>query len=175
MLRCRNILFNRAELPNYIAAILIIISMWLLCISMSSLLLSRLSDPGILPPRSGSQIVHHSSDPIGPDQQDDASQTKQKNAHNGEVLHWRWCSTCLLWRPPRSSHCSTCNCCIDHFDHHCPWCASLLHAEKSQPFLNLVSHFAGLAIVLENVTIATFIRSCGVRLSMPPLASQCAW
>ncbi|XP_030517829.1 probable protein S-acyltransferase 7 [Rhodamnia argentea] len=88
------------------------------------LLLTSGRDPGIIPRNA------HPPEPEGFDGSTDtgAGQTPQLRLPrikevdvNGMTVKIKYCDTCMLYRPPRCSHCSICNNCVERFDHHCPW------------------------------------------------------
>lgn len=67
-----------------------------------SLLLSTTLDPGVILPQ-----------PPDPNRQPQVVQV------NGHPVECKICTTCNVLRPPRSSHCSVCDWCVEEYDHHC--------------------------------------------------------
>lgn len=67
-------------------------------------------DPGIFPRVPAEDVIEDDLMPL------------YKNINiNNVAVQMKWCSTCKFYRPPRSSHCSVCDNCVQDFDHHCPW------------------------------------------------------
>lgn len=114
------------------------------------LLLTSGRDPGIIPRNA------HPPEPEGLDGNMDtgAGQTPQLRLPrikeveiNGITFKVKYCDTCMLYRPPRCSHCSICNNCVERFDHHCPWVGQCI---------GMVSHYLTETVIkLSTLTIVT--------------------
>ncbi|KAG7340255.1 DHHC palmitoyltransferase [Nitzschia inconspicua] len=98
-----------------------------------TLWISALMDPGIIPPVSSPIKAPVPTDvPLG------------------GPLGYRYCSTCNIFRPPRSKHCNSCNVCVSKFDHHCPWVGNCI-GERNHRFFFLF------LIGIVSVTILTTV------------------
>ena len=71
---------------------------------------------------------------------------------NGIRHRIRFCYTCQIIRPIGSSHCKTCNICVEKFDHHCPWVGNCIGKNNYRYFFIFL-------ILLNTFFIITLISS----------------
>lgn len=92
---------------------------------MAMLLRTSFSDPGVLPralPEEATFIEMEIEAANGNVPAGQRPPPRIRNVQiNNQIVKLKYCYTCKIFRPPRASHCSICDNCVDRFDHHCPW------------------------------------------------------
>lgn len=126
-----------------VGIILLVLMIITFCITVFSAYLAATTDPGIIP----------RSDSLPPSIVAFPAVRERVVTFRGRSVTLKFCETCRIWRPPRSSHCATCNNCVRRFDHHCPWLGNDIGLRNYRSYFC----FVVVASMAESIAIATSV------------------
>ncbi|CAG4977005.1 unnamed protein product [Colias eurytheme] len=121
-----------------------------LCAStLAALLRTALSDPGIIPRAAAAEAAAGAAGAPDAPEPPGAARPPPRAREvlvRGRPVKLKYCFTCKMFRPPRASHCSLCDNCVDRFDHHCPWVGNCVGKRNYRYFYAFVVSLSFLAV-----------------------------
>ncbi|XP_025829253.1 palmitoyltransferase app isoform X2 [Agrilus planipennis] len=128
---------------------------------MSTLLRTSLSDPGIIPRATPDEAAYV-------EKQIEVTNSANSPTYRppprtkevlikGQTVKLKYCFTCKIFRPPRASHCSLCDNCVERFDHHCPWVGNCVGKRNYRFFYMFIVSLAFLAVYIFSCSVAHLI------------------
>lgn len=75
--------------------------------------------------------------------------------YRGRHVVLRFCDSCRVWRPPRTSHCATCDNCVRRFDHHCPWLGNDIGLRNYRSYFTFVVFSSLSAAIVITTSVLT--------------------
>ncbi|XP_028834563.1 probable palmitoyltransferase ZDHHC14 isoform X2 [Denticeps clupeoides] len=140
---------------------------------LGTLLRTSFSDPGVLPratPDEAADLerqidVANGSSSTG---YRPPPRTKEVNI-NGQTVKLKYCFTCKIFRPPRASHCSLCDNCVERFDHHCPWVGNCVGKRNYRFFYMFILSLSFLTIFIFAFVITHVILRSNAAGFLPAL------
>eukprot|EP00475_Leptophrys_vorax_P020378 TRINITY_DN2788_c0_g1_i2.p1 TRINITY_DN2788_c0_g1~~TRINITY_DN2788_c0_g1_i2.p1 ORF type:complete len:366 (-),score=57.18 TRINITY_DN2788_c0_g1_i2:720-1817(-) len=93
-------------------------------------------------------------------------------AHDFIPRDMSYCAICDMYRPRRAKHCRACSCCVEDFDHHCPWLSNCIGKRNYKQFIVLLvclSLFSGVTgSICVYQLVAFFIHNSGALRHQAP-------
>ncbi|WFD17980.1 protein S-acyltransferase [Malassezia caprae] len=141
-----------------LAPVVLVVYFWIS--ALAAMLRTALTDPGILPRNVGT------GPDMGPPARPapfhiDTPQQEVKDREeplervddggcpilgNTTTVSRRWCTTCQIYRPPRCSHCRSCDNCVDGLDHHCVFLNACIGRRNYTTFYAFLCHMVALLL-----------------------------
>ncbi|KAK6944434.1 Palmitoyltransferase, DHHC domain [Dillenia turbinata] len=81
------------------------------------------------------------------------------------------CATCKIVRPLRAKHCSTCDRCVEQFDHHCPWVSNCIGKKNKWDFFLFLILEVSAMLITGAVTLTRVLTDPGAPSSFGPWLS----
>ncbi|KAJ8772476.1 hypothetical protein K2173_027653 [Erythroxylum novogranatense] len=128
------------DFHHHLGVSIVVVVVVLTFLDLIFLLLTSGRDPGIIPRNAHPpEPEAYGGETFIPGQTPTSRLSRTKDVIvNGIVVKTKYCDTCMLYRPPRCSHCSICNNCVEKFDHHCPWVGQCIGVRNYRFFFMFV-------------------------------------
>ncbi|XP_052087712.1 palmitoyltransferase ZDHHC14-like isoform X5 [Mytilus californianus] len=144
--------FDCPYLAVHVTAAIPVVGGALFIFVMATLFRTSFSDPGVIPrasPDEAADIEKKIEVPntTSPGTYRPPPRTKEVII-KGQVVKLKYCFTCKIFRPPRASHCSFCDNCVERFDHHCPWVGNCVGRRNYRYFYLFILSLSVLCIYI---------------------------
>lgn len=129
--------------------------------TLANLFMTSFSDPGIIPRATREEAWDTERQiEIQPNGNGTAYRPPPRTREtivNNQTVKLKYCFSCKIFRPPRASHCSICDNCVERFDHHCPWVGNCVGKRNYRYFYLFLISLASLCIFLFGCAVSHLV------------------